>query len=68
MSNRPWLSQLAPNMGRLCVALLPVAVVTVAFAQTAAPPDPFEPIAFLVGRWEGTSEGQPGKGTLRLGG
>jgi hypothetical protein len=27
--------------------------------------DPFQPVAFLIGRWEGTSEGQPGKGTLR---
>ena len=51
------------------------ALVTVAFSLLAAavapaqsPParsDPFEPVAFLVGRWEGTSEGQPGKGTLR---
>ena len=24
-------------------------------------PDPLQPLAFLVGRWEGTSEGQPGK-------
>jgi hypothetical protein len=31
----------------------------------AAGRDPFEPVAFLVGRWEGTSEGQPGKGTVR---
>lgn len=29
------------------------------------PADPFERIAFLVGRWEGTSEGQPGEGTVR---
>src|SRR5829696_1439624 len=27
--------------------------------------DPFERLAFLVGRWEGTSDGQPGKGTVR---
>jgi THAP4-like, heme-binding beta-barrel domain len=24
-------------------------------------PDPLQPLAFLIGRWEGTSEGQPGK-------
>jgi THAP4-like, heme-binding beta-barrel domain len=33
--------------------------------QRSAPPDPFERVAFLIGRWEGTSEGQPGKGTVR---
>lgn len=33
--------------------------------QPAAASDPFAPIAFMVGRWEGTSDGQPGKGTLR---
>jgi hypothetical protein len=27
--------------------------------------DPFEPIAFLIGRWEGTSEGQPGTGKVQ---
>jgi hypothetical protein len=27
--------------------------------------DPFAPIAFLIGQWEGTSEGEPGKGTIR---
>ena len=31
----------------------------------AAAPDPFEAVTFLIGRWEGTSEGQPGKGTVR---
>lgn len=33
--------------------------------QQSAAPDPFERVAFLIGRWEGTSEGQPGKGTVR---
>ena len=28
-------------------------------------PDPFGPIAVLVGRWEGTSEGQPGKAQVQ---
>jgi hypothetical protein len=36
-----------------------------AWQQTQAPADPFAPIAFMIGRWEGTSEGQPGKGTVR---
>lgn len=53
-------------MHRLLVsAILVVGTVAMASSQPAAPADPFEPIAFLVGRWEGTSEGQPGKGTLR---
>jgi hypothetical protein len=33
-------------------------------AQTAAP-DPFAPVAPLLGRWEGTAEGRPGAGTVR---
>ena len=27
--------------------------------------DPLRPLAFLIGRWEGTSEGQPGTGLVR---
>lgn len=34
-------------------------------AQQSTVTDPFEPIAFMIGRWEGTSEGQPGKATVR---
>ena len=33
--------------------------------QQPAALDPFERVAFLIGRWQGTSEGQPGKGTVR---
>jgi len=33
--------------------------------QQSMQTDPFEPIAVLLGRWEGTSEGQPGKATVR---
>jgi hypothetical protein len=32
-------------------------------AQAPPAPDPLAPIAALLGRWEGTAEGQPGKGT-----
>ena len=41
-------------------------LVPVAAAQApAAPADPFARVAVLIGRWEGTSEGQPGKGVVR---
>jgi hypothetical protein len=34
-------------------------------AQREAPPDHFATIAFMLGKWEGTAEGQPGKGNPR---
>lgn len=34
------------------------------YAQSAAPADTLAPVARLVGRWTGTSEGQPGKGQV----
>jgi hypothetical protein len=34
-------------------------------AQQPTAADSFEPIAFMIGRWEGTSEGRPGKATVR---
>jgi hypothetical protein len=34
-------------------------------AQALVAADPFAPIAFMIGRWEGSSEGQPGKATVR---
>jgi hypothetical protein len=40
-----------------------VLVAAAASAQTTA--DPFAPVAPLLGRWEGTAEGRPGKGTVR---
>jgi hypothetical protein len=36
-----------------------------AWAQSSGTTDPFGPIAFMVGRWEGSSDGQPGKATVR---
>jgi hypothetical protein len=47
----------------LAVWLLMAAVGGV--AQKPAVSDPFERVAFLIGKWEGTSEGQPGRGTVR---
>ena len=36
-----------------------------AVSQTPTSGDPFERIAFLIGRWEGTTGGQPGTGTVQ---
>lgn len=58
-------------MIRLITARLAVPVVALllllppGISQDAAAPDPFVRIAFLLGRWEGTSEGQPGKADVR---
>ena len=35
-----------------------------ASAQQAPPTDPLKSVSWLVGQWSGTSEGQPGKGTV----
>jgi hypothetical protein len=41
-----------------------VSASTVAIAQPATPNDPLSPVAVLVGRWTGTTEGKPGNGTV----
>ena len=48
---------------RVSALLVALATITVG-AQTPAT-DPFARVSFLVGRWQGTAEGQPGKGTVR---
>jgi hypothetical protein len=45
----------------LVLALFPTAP---AMAQPATITDPLEPVAVLLGKWAGTSEGQPGNGTV----
>jgi hypothetical protein len=50
---------------RPAAVMLALAAAGVARPQPPKAAEPFAPVAFLVGRWEGTSEGQPGKGTLR---
>jgi hypothetical protein len=52
-------------MMRTWPLLVWLATTTLAAAQSPPPADPFQRIAFMLGRWEGTSEGQPGKGTVR---
>jgi len=51
---------------RLAVAIVLLTQLTpVSARQQPAASDPFERVRILIGRWEGTSEGQPGKGTVR---
>jgi hypothetical protein len=47
------------------LVLLGWLLMTVGSAQRPAVADRFGRLAFLIGKWEGTSEGQPGKGTVR---
>lgn len=47
---------------RLAVAF--VLLASAALAADSAKPDPWAPVRFLVGEWEGIAEGQPGKGTV----
>jgi hypothetical protein len=47
----------------LAALLTPLAAAAQAPAPASAP-DPLAPLAGLVGKWVGTSEGQPGKGTV----
>jgi hypothetical protein len=46
----------------LAAGLMAVAALA---SSAQAKPDPFEPVVPLIGRWEGTVEGQPGAGTVR---
>lgn len=63
MSRRRCVGHAAPW---LAVVGLVVAAATLARAQAAVPPaDPFVRLLPLLGRWEGTSEGEPGKGVVR---
>jgi hypothetical protein len=59
---RPSLVRMA---GALSAVLLLVPAPPSARGQQSAAADPFARLAFLIGRWEGTSEGQPGKGTVQ---
>jgi hypothetical protein len=55
----------APAPARVLAALCGMAAwAGPAGAQPAAAPDALTPIAALVGRWAGTTEGQPGTGTV----
>lgn len=49
-----------PALALWCALAIPLA----AMAADSAKPDPWEPVRFLIGKWEGTTEGEPGKGTV----
>ena len=49
---------LVPLLGLFCAASLGAAEPS----QPTRKPDPWEPVRFLLGKWEGETEGQPGKG------
>jgi hypothetical protein len=54
------------SLAHTALALAAVCLLSTAGgAQQPQATDPFEPVAFMVGHWEGTSEGQPGTGTVR---
>jgi hypothetical protein len=52
VARRAWLG--------IAFCLLP----TVSIAQSAAPSDPLGLVGGLAGRWQGTTEGEPGRGTV----
>jgi hypothetical protein len=46
------------------VILVVATLLTVSSATSVTPADPWEPIRFLQGTWQRTSEGEPGRGTV----
>jgi hypothetical protein len=46
------------------LALLLACAAFAASAQEASPPDPWQPVRFLLGRWQGTVQGEAGTGTV----
>jgi hypothetical protein len=55
---------LAILMVSACVTLVPPTPERMVGSQ-ARTADPLQPLAFLIGRWEGSSEGQPGTGIVK---
>ena len=49
----------------LGLTLLCLVLPGAAAGRQSAANDPFDRVSFLIGRWQGTSEGRPGKGTVR---
>ena len=63
----PFLETRTRQLARAALGLSLVCLLSVTDGRAQQPtaPDPFEPVAFMIGRWEGSSEGQPGKATVR---
>jgi hypothetical protein len=53
-----------PKVHTIALAIAALLAAAPAAAQNAQRPDPFEPIRFFEGTWRGTSEGEPGKGSV----
>jgi hypothetical protein len=53
------------GVAALCGLMVTPADAVFGAGQIAGPIDSFRPIAFLIGRWEGRSDGQPGVGSVR---
>jgi nitrobindin-like protein len=49
----------------MCGLLASAALTAGAVGSQTTAPDRLQPLAFLIGRWEGTSDGQPGVGTVQ---
>jgi hypothetical protein len=54
-----------PRPVRMMAIMVLLAHATLAAAQSSPTVDPLLPLDFLLGRWEGTSDGQPGTGTVQ---
>ena len=54
-----------PVARRIGASLLCLSLPVLAAGQQPAAADPFDRLEVLIGRWEGSAEGQPGKGTVR---
>jgi hypothetical protein len=65
-----FITQRYPPMGSqgavpgVLLAIAVAGVVSTASAQSPVKPDALAPLDRLIGRWTGTTEGQPGKGTV----
>jgi hypothetical protein len=49
---------------RWVTSLTLIAAMTFAAQAQETRPDPWEPVRFLIGKWEGTASGEPGTGTV----
>jgi THAP4-like, heme-binding beta-barrel domain len=63
----PFLGSRTRRLARAALGLSLVCLLSVTDGRAQQPtaPDPFAPVAFMIGRWEGSSEGQPGKANVR---